>query len=410
MEGAALQLHARFGDLDDRIFGDVDQRDVGLVEDLVITGIDDDAARADIGALLGDQPLGRHRILDRLANLVADEVGHFLRGFGIGRHVGIDADQRRRSRGPALFHIGEALFGRVFGGRHSEGRTDIHEGRGEAVALPFAVRGIDVLARLDDVIGQRWSEAWQAVLCGPLQHEEVIGLLGDRGRCLDAGRSGAENGDALALELDLFARPTAGVVEFALEALDARNVGQVRFGQGPRSADEEAGLIAIALVGADRPGLRFLVPVRLVDRGVELDVAAQIVAIGEVERIGQDFGLGGVTLGPVPFLIEFVVPRHRIVHRRHVAARARITVPVPGSADIAAALDHQRRQPQLAQLDQHVHAAKARADHDRIETLHFLNILQHPLHAFRIGPFGRQRVAAVASRTSFRKLALASVT
>ena len=44
-----------------------------------------------------------------------------------------------------------------------------------------------------------------------------------------------------------------------------------------------------------------------IDAGVELDVAAQIKAIGDMVGVFQDLGLRRVALAPVPFLLQFVV-------------------------------------------------------------------------------------------------------
>ena len=51
-------------------------------------------------------------------------------------------------------------------------------------------------------------------------------------------------------------------------------------------------------------GLACLVEGAAVTRGVELDVAAQIEAVGDVVEVAQDLRLGGDTLGPVPFLLQ----------------------------------------------------------------------------------------------------------
>jgi hypothetical protein len=67
--------------------------------------------------------------------------------------------------------------------------------------------------------------------------------------------------------------------------------------------------------------------------GLELDVAPQVVAVGDVVGVFQDLGLGGVALGPLPFLLELGRELVGILHALDVAARAGIAVPVPGAAD-----------------------------------------------------------------------------
>ena len=83
-----------------------------------------------------------------------------------------------------------------------------------------------------------------------------------------------------------------------------------------------------------------------VTRVVELDVAAQVEAVGDVVDVAQDLRLGGVALGPVPLLLELVGERVRVVQALDVAARARVAVPVPGAADAVAGLVDARREPE----------------------------------------------------------------
>ena len=102
------------------------------------------------------------------------------------------------------------------------------------------------------------------------------------------------------------------------------------------------------------------------DIRVQLDVAAQVEAVGDVVRVAQDLGLAGVALGPLPFLLQLVGERIGILHALDVAARARIAVPVPGAADARAALVHARRHAEPAQPMQHVEAGETGADDDRV--------------------------------------------
>ena len=82
----------------------------------------------------------------------------------------------------------------------------------------------------------------------------------------------------------------------------------------------------------------------LFDAGVELDIGAQIEAVGDVVGVFQNLRLRRVALAPVPFLLQFVGERIGILHALDVAARAGIAVPVPGAADAAALLVDPRRQ------------------------------------------------------------------
>src|SRR6516162_7335079 len=60
-----------------------------------------------------------------------------------------------------------------------------------------------------------------AVVCGALENGQMLRLLGDDGRCLDAGRAGPNLADPLTREIDAFMRPSASVVPLALEGLQA---------------------------------------------------------------------------------------------------------------------------------------------------------------------------------------------
>ena len=100
---------------------------------------------------------------------------------------------------------------------------------------------------------------------------------------------------------------------------------------------------------------------------VELDVAAQVEAVGDVVGVAQDLGLGGVALAPLPLLLQLVGELVGVLHALDVAARARIAVPVPGAADAAAGLEHARREAHAAQPVQHVDAGEAGADDHRVK-------------------------------------------
>ena len=104
--------------------------------------------------------------------------------------------------------------------------------------------------------------------------------------------------------------------------------------------------------------------------GRELDVAAQVEAVGDVVDVAQDLGLRGVALGPLPLLLQLVGERVGVVHALDVAARARIAVPVPGAADAVARLEDARRQPEPAQAVEHVEPGEPRADDDRVDVRH----------------------------------------
>src|SRR5262249_32792032 len=92
----------------------------------------------------------------------------------------------------------------------------------------------------------------------------------------------------------------------------------------------------------------------------------QVEAVGDVVGVFQDLGLRRIALAPAPFLLQLVRERIGILHALDVAARAGIAVPVPGASDARTLLEDTGRKAKPAQPMQHVHAGKARADHDDI--------------------------------------------
>ena len=118
-----------------------------------------------------------------------------------------------------------------------------------------------------------------------------------------------------------------------------------------------------------RPAIVRFVELRRHDIRVQLDIAAQVEAVGHVVRVAQDLGLARVALGPLPLLLQRVGERVGILHALDVAARARIAVPVPRAADARAALVDARRHAEPAQPVQHVEAGETGADDDGVVVL-----------------------------------------
>ena len=100
---------------------------------------------------------------------------------------------------------------------------------------------------------------------------------------------------------------------------------------------------------------------------LEPDVAAQVVAVGDVVEVALDLGLRGEVLGPHPLLLELGVEAERVLEARDVAARAGIAVPEPGAADAGALLEHHDAQALLAKDLQRVEAGHAGADDDDVD-------------------------------------------
>ena len=220
----------------------------------------------------------------------------------------------------------------------------------------------------------------EAVVRRALEDGEVIGLRGDRRRGLDAARAGADEPDALAGEVDAIARPRCGEVDVTVEAIEPGDVGRDRGRQAPDRGHEIARRHRVVVVGADLPPVRRVVERGRGDAGGELDVAAQIEAIGDVVEVPLDLGLLRVTTRPLPLLRQLRRERVAVVVALGVAPRAGIAVPVPRAADTVAGLEDPDAQVQVVtELVERVETGEARADHDDVE----VGLLVHRVRSYK---------------------------
>ena len=90
-------------------------------------------------------------------------------------------------------------------------------------------------------------------------------------------------------------RPSTRVVRRPLEGLDAVEVGDVGRRQAAGGHHHKA-RPELATVCVQAPLAAGIVPVDLRDRRLEADVAAQVVAVGDVVGVAEDLGLAGVAL------------------------------------------------------------------------------------------------------------------
>src|SRR5215212_6659032 len=164
-------------------------------------------------------------------------------------------------------------------------------------------------------------------------------------------------------------RPAAGEIDFALEILDAVDLRRLWRGETARRHDVGAAGNTGAIVCREAPAFRGLVPIRRRDFCAKADVAPQLVAVGDEAEVAQDFGLRGVFLRPLPRALQFGIERVAVVDGLDVAACAGIAVPVPGAADVAGLLDHDRRKAGLAQAMQEIEPGKPGADDGNIDLL-----------------------------------------
>src|SRR5690348_242565 len=187
---------------------------------------------------------------------------------------------------------------------------------------------------------------------------------------LHRGRAGADDADALVLEtgeaaMAVAARivivPTAGVKGMALERLDAGNAGELGTMQGSVRHNDEARLHGVVAIGPDDPARDLVIPAHLGHFGLEADIAIEIELARDGAAVFEDLRRAGIFLDR--HVADFFEQR-QINVGFDVAGRARIPVPVPGAAVVAALLDHAEvLDAGLAQPRAGEQAAEAAADH-----------------------------------------------
>ncbi len=167
-----------------------------------------------------------------------------------------------------------------------------------------------------------------------LEDVEFADDLGEFGNRLHRRGAGADDADALTLQVDVVV-PAGGVEGLALERphpFDARQLGR---GQDAVGEDDEARPHRIAAVGPDDPAPGRLVPGGLLDRGVEQAVFVEAEHVGEPLTVFEDLETRGeFHRRDIARLLE----ERQVAVGLHIAGDARIAVPVPGAADVAALL------------------------------------------------------------------------
>jgi len=202
-----------------------------------------------------------------------------------------------------------------------------------------------------------------------LEGDELAGLFGNFRDRLHPGGAAAHDGDPLAGEIDAFGRPFGGVVDVTLEGIGVLEVRIIGFVQTARGEDAVGRGEGVAAVGLDRPAVGVFVVDRVRDLGFELDVPAQIEAVGNVVEVALDFRLRGHHLGPVPLLLQLPGEGVGVFDDGQVGPAARVAVPEPGAADAGAGFEGAKVQTLILQAFGHVQAGHAGADHDGIQYL-----------------------------------------
>ncbi len=179
----------------------------------------------------------------------------------------------------------------------------------------------------------------------------------------------------------------------SLEGLEPGEVGRLGRREAPGGHDREPRADAIAAVGSHLPAPAALVESHRGDASVQLDVTAQVEAVGDVTEVAQQFVLAGIALRPDPVTQEIRIEGVLVVDALDIAARSRIAVPEPGAADPVTRLEDARREPQSAEAVQHVQAGEAGADDHGVEGLVAVLPLLRDNVSHRLSSTARRRVS-----------------
>src|SRR5258708_7557965 len=120
------------------------------------------------------------------------------------------------------------------------------------------------------------------------------------------------------------------------ETFDAWDAGELRNVQRSESQRDELSRELVAAICVQDPSSPGAVPPEVGQLGVEERVAIEVVVFRDAPAVPQYFGTVGVLLGG--HVTGFFEEGH-VDQRGAVALRARVAVPVPGSADIAGLVD-----------------------------------------------------------------------
>ena len=207
----------------------------------------------------------------------------------------------------------------------------------------------------------------RAPVGGALENGQLADFLGDGLDGLHGGRPGADHRDPLAFEVHRFLRPEGGVAGLTLERVESRDARHGRRREDADGGDQEACVVAPAILQHDLPASRLLAVVCGADTAAELDITAQVELVGDVVQIALGLGCRREVFFPIPFLQQLVGKRVAVGPAFGIEARTGVAVPVPGAADIAAVLEHQRLQTEFAQLVELIETGNAGTDDDSVK-------------------------------------------
>src|SRR5215831_9970060 len=98
------------------------------------------------------------------------------------------------------------------------------------------------------------------------------------------------------------------------------------------------------------------------DSRAQLYVGSQIQPVSNKINVSKDLRLRRIILGPAPLLLDLVGERVGVLHALDVAARARISVPKPCSADAVGSLKDPHLASKTPQTMERIQTPKARAN------------------------------------------------
>src|SRR6202048_289917 len=157
------------------------------------------------------------------------------------------------------------------------------------------------------------------------------------------------------------------MIPLPFEILQAMVIRRPRRRKIARRHDTEARSRGVTFVSLYRPCVCLAAEDGLFDTGVELNVASEVEAVSHMVDVTQDLRLRAVMLGPMPFLLQLVRKRIRVLHAFDVAATPRVAVPVPGAANAATGLEATHFEAEFTQAIDRVETADSGTDDDRIK-------------------------------------------
>src|SRR6516165_2693578 len=202
----------------------------------------------------------------------------------------------------------------------------------------------------------------------------MLRVLREIGNALHRGRAGADYRNLLVAKLgeipgriaaSIVVVPAAGMEGVAFVSVDSRDTWKLGPIERPVRHHDEPRAHRIVAIGCDNPSALVFVPADFLDLSLEAHVAIEIEFLCDSARVLEDLRRVGVLfLGDITGLFE----QRQIDVRLDIALRARIAIPVPGAAEVAALLDHaDTLNARLAQSGARHQAAEAAADDDHLD-------------------------------------------